>query len=415
MKRAGAMVSSAVMASRALSSAALSVTGMPAGPFAVGVTTLQLDDHARTDPESGGPRRLQTEIWYPADPAETAGLPRNKYSEFLGRGCIPGSLAAAEAPDAIGGYREGLTIAELDATWPNAAVRDARPCGRCAAPWPLVVFSHGSGAFRASYVYWTELLASHGFVVAACDHLGSARYTQVNGAVVTPGGARSTKAQMEADRPADVRFVLDAVARLAAGADSRFAGRVDASRCALTGMSFGGWATAAALELGADPRVKCAILQCPSLAMSGRAKLADARADRATPVMVMLGTEDTVIGAAGNEAGRQYARGHEGPSYLVEIARGGHVSFTSCELYNAEYGNGIGTSCDSLTAPGEKYAPLPIAKQHEIINSYALAFLNTHLRPDPGAPGRAASAAEFNEEYLTKSHFGDEVVFESNR
>jgi hypothetical protein len=59
-------------------------------------------------------------------------------------------------------------------------VRDARPCGRCAAPWPLVLFSHGSGAFRASYVYWTEFLASHGFVVAACDHLGSARYSQVD-------------------------------------------------------------------------------------------------------------------------------------------------------------------------------------------------------------------------------------------
>ena len=91
------------------------------------------------------------------------------------------------------------------------------------------------------------------------------------------------------------------------------------------------------------------------------------------------------------------------------------MSFTSCELYNAEYGNGIGTSCASLTRPGEQYAPLPIARQHEIINSYALAFLNTHLRPDAGAPGRAASAAEFNAAYLTKSHFGDEVLFESNQ
>ena len=35
-------------------------------------------------------------------------------------------MEAAEAKDALGGYREGLTIKELDETWPNEAVRDAR-------------------------------------------------------------------------------------------------------------------------------------------------------------------------------------------------------------------------------------------------------------------------------------------------
>ena len=143
--------SAAMMANRALAS----FTGMPDGPFPVGVTTTQFDDVARKDPSSGGPRRLQTEIWYPAA-REAEALPRNRYSDFLGRGVIPGSIEAAEAPNAIGGYREGLTIAELDASWPNQAVRDARPCDQCAAPWPLIVFSHGSGAFRASYIYWTE-------------------------------------------------------------------------------------------------------------------------------------------------------------------------------------------------------------------------------------------------------------------
>ena len=80
----------------------------------------------------------------------------------------PGSIAAAEEGDAIGGYLPGLTIRQLDETWPNEAVRDARPCGTCSRKWPLVIFSHGSGAFRASYIYWTEFLASHGFVVMAC-------------------------------------------------------------------------------------------------------------------------------------------------------------------------------------------------------------------------------------------------------
>ena len=218
----------------------------------------------------------------------------------------------------------------------------------------------------------------------------------------------------QADRPADLCFVLDCVEKLSRGADSRFAGRVDTERVALTGMSFGGWSSAAALE-AADPRVKCAILQCPSLATSGRGNLASERADTTTPVMVQLGTEDTVIGAAGNAAAREYVATHRGPAYLLEIVRGGHVSFTSCELYNPEYGNGIGSSCTSLTKPGETYAPLDIETQHKAINSYGLAFLNAHLRPEVDAPGRAASAGEFDRAYLAKSHFGDEVIVKGNQ
>jgi hypothetical protein len=46
---------------RAMAMASVSrVTGLPPGPFPVGVTTMQLDDLTRQDPESG-PRSLQTE------------------------------------------------------------------------------------------------------------------------------------------------------------------------------------------------------------------------------------------------------------------------------------------------------------------------------------------------------------------
>jgi len=384
--------------------ASLSVTGMQPGPFEVGVTTMQFDDASRTDPNTGGPRQLQTEIWYPADTEAAELRGSNLYSEYLGRGVIPGSIAAAEEEDAIGGYLPGLTIAQLDSSWPNQAVRDARPCAACSRPWPLVIFSHGSGAFRASYIYWTEFLASHGFVVMACDHPGSARYTQVGGKVVKPGGARSARKQMEADRPADMLFLIDCMQALAGGSDSRFAGRVDTDRVALTGMSFGGLSSALAME-ACDPRVKAAILKCPSI----DAGIATKRRNTETPVMVMLGREDTVIGEGGNEAGRLYAHSHTGPSYLFEIVRGGHVSFTSCELYNQNYGNGIGPS---RALDGSTYTPLDIAEQHRMVNSYGLAFLNAHLRPDyDGAAGAAASAAEYGPAYLSENHFGKELLY----
>jgi len=154
------------------------ISGLPVGPYPVGVTTIEVTDDLRRDPgDASEPRRLQTEIWYPAA-AETSGLPKNKFSDFLGGGAIPGSVELANGPRAIGGYRDGLTVAELDASvWMNDAVRDAVPVGMDGegGRWPLVLFSHGAGAFRASYVYWTEFLASHGFVVAAPDHPGSAR------------------------------------------------------------------------------------------------------------------------------------------------------------------------------------------------------------------------------------------------
>ena len=54
----------------------------------------------------------------------------------------------------------------------------------------------------------------------ACDHPGSARYTQVNGQVVKPGGARSERAQMEADRPKDLMFLLNTMSQLANGQDA---------------------------------------------------------------------------------------------------------------------------------------------------------------------------------------------------
>jgi len=379
------------------------MTGLPPGPYPVGVTTLQLDDHSRQDAD-GGPRSLQTEIWYPAG-EEAHDLPRNRFSEFLGRGVIAGSIESAEASDAIGGYRAGLTIAELDETWPNLAVRDARlrdPTqengGKLKDGWPLVIFSHGSGAYRASYIFFTEFLASQGFIVAACDHPGSARYTQVSGRVIKPGGPRSERPQMEADRPLDVLFLLDSMAKLSDGQDSRFAGRVDVNRSALTGMSFGGWTAAAALEFN-DPRVKAAIMMCPSL-MSAGGRITKERTNCHTPLMVMIGTEDTVIGTEGNALCREFARKPEHHGYLLEIKAGGHCSFTSCDLYNPAYGNGIGES-KSLTNPGSMYTPLDISRQHEIINRYGFAFLEKYLCGGNGND-------------LTSNHYGDDIEYKKH-
>ena len=101
---------------------------------------------------------------------------RNTYSEYLGRGAIPGSIAAAEIDDAIGGYLPWLTIAALTRRGPTRRCATRGRAARAPGAVPRRDLPHGSGAFRASYLYWTEFLASHGRVMA-CDHAGSARYT----------------------------------------------------------------------------------------------------------------------------------------------------------------------------------------------------------------------------------------------
>eukprot|EP00929_Paragymnodinium_shiwhaense_P063198 TRINITY_DN31588_c0_g1_i1.p1 TRINITY_DN31588_c0_g1~~TRINITY_DN31588_c0_g1_i1.p1 ORF type:complete len:222 (-),score=38.95 TRINITY_DN31588_c0_g1_i1:397-1062(-) len=160
-------------------------------------------------------------------------------------------------------------------------------------------------------------------------------------------------------------------------------------------------AAGAVIEDNKDPRIKAAIMQCPSL-MSAGGRLGDKRQNKDTPVMLMAGVEDTVIGEKGAELIRQYAASHRGPICLMEIKGGGHVSFTSCNLYNKEYGNGIGKS-KSLTQPGQMYDPLPIQEQHAIINSYGLAFLDRYLR-DGGSK---------SEEFLKANQYGDKILYKA--
>jgi dienelactone hydrolase len=385
----------------------LAITGLPLGPYPVGVRTVQIDG----DPKRG--RGLQTEFWYPSTDA-ALDMDITKFSDYLGLDTCQdpqAALAAANADNAIGGYREGISVEELDdpsrTTWLTNAVRDAPVLDDGSGKkWPLVIFSHGSGAYRASYSFWTEFLASHGFVVAACDHPGSARFTIVDGKILTPIKSRIKK---ETDRPLDLVQIIDGVQEGSASSDL-FA-KTDANNVAITGMSFGGFTTAATLEL-LDPRVKAAVMMCSSMAMSGTQDYhTPVRKNKSTPVMVMMGTEDTVLGEECNDASRQYVNNHsDGDAYLLEIVRGGHVSFTSCEMYDPEYGNGINAEgvSKSLTNPGTTYKPLPIQLQHEIINNYGLHFLNKYLKNTKNSDDDTA--------YLSKNQYDEkEVVFWSNR
>ncbi len=343
------------------------------GPYPVGVTTMQLDDASRPDGDLG-PRPLRTEIWYPAIDAAKS-MPKNLYSDFLLRGAIPGTIEVAEK--GLSGYRKGLTVAELDKTFKNVAVRDVEVRD---GKWPLIVFSHGSGGTRVGYIFFVEFMASHGYVVMACDHIGNSRYTIVNGKAVEAGGPRGQASAT--DRPKDISFLIDQATRMNSGSDGRFAGRIDLDKIGAAGMSFGGSTTQNVVER--EKRVKAGVMLAPGGPVGDRTNFS-------TPIFMMIGSKDGTIREAGNARNRAYYEASKGPHYLVEIKDGGHYSFTSVDEYNTEYGNGIGKGF------------LDINETHKLVNAYAFAFLQKYVRGESGY-----------EPFLKSNHYGEEIIYKAS-
>ncbi|WP_419661336.1 hypothetical protein Dvar_17640 [Desulfosarcina variabilis str. Montpellier] len=127
---------------------------------------------------------------------------------------------ATEKPWKAGHYR-------IEAT-PNAPM--------AAGPFPVLLFSHGSGGSEFGHHDWAEFLARHGFIVVAPRHLGDS-FDQPEG--------RGSDIQL-IGRLWQVKKALDAVL-----ADHRFATAIDAGRIGMIGFSAGGYTTLA--SIGAKP------------------------------------------------------------------------------------------------------------------------------------------------------------------
>jgi predicted dienelactone hydrolase len=119
------------------------------GPYKVGFVTNTYYDSTRSD-FAGGPRPIQTFIWYPAASDNNGNpMPPAVYPMIN----LVGSIVL---PDASSTYYEAYGI---DPAYQEvAASKDG--------PFPLVIFSPGQGADSLGYVHIGTRLASHGFVVA---------------------------------------------------------------------------------------------------------------------------------------------------------------------------------------------------------------------------------------------------------
>jgi pimeloyl-ACP methyl ester carboxylesterase len=193
------------------------------GRFPVGVRTLQALDAARD-------RMFPCEIWYPAA------------AQHAGQDTSPETQDSFTLP--LGNVQRN-----------QMAVRDAEAR---AGLYPLIVFSHSSGAGRRSATFLSTHLSSHGYLVAALDHseIVSAELARQPD---ESGEQRAARWQaLIASRVPDIRFLLD---HLLNGAATVEGANIDPTRIGIVGHSFGGWTALAATEV--EQRIRAVVALAP--------------------------------------------------------------------------------------------------------------------------------------------------------
>ncbi len=103
-------------------------------------------------------------------------------------------------------------------------------------PAPIAIISHGLGSTPAGFAYLGRHLASHGFVAALPEHIGSGAQ-QREDLFRGLSGTNVTLTEF-IERPLDVKQTLDKLEQLS---QSELAGRLDVQRVGIIGHSFGGY------------------------------------------------------------------------------------------------------------------------------------------------------------------------------
>ena len=318
------------------------------GDYAVGVTTITI-----TDPERNRP--LTVDVWFPlAD--EAAGDP-HRYTFVTGD--------YYESPQAI--TAEPVSIS---------------PDG----PFPLVVYSHGSGGIRYIHSNYTETIASHGYLVVAPDHTG-------NTAVERVLGAPDDSAVIALNRPQDVRAVIAAMVNPESIETAGFVASVDPERVAVTGHSFGGftaYATASGYsnelgEVGPEPLVDAIIPLAPAVGGDDPADqlLSDERlAAVQVPTLVIVGTNDQTTPIEPNIR-RAWDLVSGRPHYRLELVDAQHNTFTDICAYLDFFPTLPGVNelvvetIEAQAVEGCSPGDMPIDRAQDLTNTFAISFLDS--------------------------------------
>lgn len=371
------------------------------GPFPVGVKTFVFVDSDRTCPLTNKDRTLITEIWYPA--AESAiDLPVNRFEQFWRN---PTGIALGKV--AIGMF--GGDFNKVNENFKNVAHRDA---DMAPGQFPLLIFSHGNGGFRHQNTFQTEYLASHGYIVAACDHTGNAAVTVLPEQPLVYNKQTIRDVERWDDRPQDVSYLISHLQSLSQQPDQWLTGKLVPNEIGVFGHSFGGFTACRAAEL--DDRIKAILpmtlagtlsdLKASELKEQDAEKLQQLDIKNANcriPLMVILGDHDRTVDDKGNQRSIGYYRRATGPKYLLNFKNAGHYTFTEVLQVNPNFGDGIGSEEAEDGNPAFQFSDAAVDQQ--ITNQYSTAFFDAYLKQD-------AQALKF----LKTNHYPDEFVFEAD-
>lgn len=326
------------------------------GPYEVGVATVVATDESRERP-------LTVDIWFPIDNSIAIDASFHRYTFVTGD--------YYESPEA---FTADASLLATD------------------GPFPLVVYSHGSGGTRYIHSDYTETLASHGYIVASADHTGNTAVERVLDTADEPE-------VISINRPLDVSTVIDAMTDPENPATSAFVAAVDAERIAVTGHSFGGYTTYAMVsgfsnEVGTvepDPRVDAII----PLAPASRAFSDEQFASISVPSLVIVGTNDQTTPVDPNVT-RPWELSASSPHYRLELVDAQHNTFTDIcayaetlpELENVT--EVVLETINSQAVEGCSPGDMEIDRAQDLTNTFAVAFLESVFED-----GEMISAEEF--------------------